>query len=590
MIQEKDHPTSLSLDLPLILPLIRKSIRDEEQDEEGECGITREKDHPTSLSLDLPLILPLLPLAVSRVVREGGRGYLLPVRTLLALALVLAACGRSDRPADPAAHDASPSLSRATGPDPVVLRIPRGGGTARAYAYPRLDSVVWSSPAAVPAPARMLAFDDVAGQVVLADAKGAPVRLDLRSGDLAITRKPRLVKLASADGQSVYGVTDSGTVARFTPSGRWNFKAPLRVRDILPQSDGSLLVAADRGTSTVLWHIWPPDTRIVDSAVVPAAAHSRSVQAGDRVVMVRDSAIAAVRGRDLAPSPPIDLAGRIETVAATPSGDRLYVLIAGKPELRVIDRYHAGETDRIELPGEASELRMDPLGRYLLARPAAGDSAWVIALGTQRVLGAVATEWRPDLPFVAPDARIGLVTGNDVRFVDAETFRPVAAVRGGGKDFWTFFAWNGFRPRDASLDEPVHFDSGVGAPGDTTPGVDSNAFSAPAATPGVSDARAGSVDLPRAPVASSAQRPATAAQQTTSRGFFVSVASHNNEAAARADAANLVVDGTAAHVATAPGNNGMLYRVVLGPYGSRAAAEQAGARSKRPYWIYEAGP
>jgi hypothetical protein len=512
------------------------------------------------------------------------------VRTLLALALVLAACGRSDRPADPAAHDASPSLSRATGPDPVVLRIPRGGGIARAYAYPKLDSAIWSSPAAVPAPARMLAFDDVAGQVVLADSKGAPVRLDLRSGDLAVTRKPKLVKLASVDGQSVFGVTDSGTVARFTPSGRWSFKAPLRARDVLPQGDGSLLVAADRGTSTVIWHIWPPDTRIVDSTVVPAAAHARSVQAGDRVVMVHDSAIAAVRGRDLAPSPAIDLAGRIETVAATPSGDRLYVLLAGKPEVRVIDRYHAGESDRIELPGEATELRMDPLGRYLLARPAKGDSAWVIALGAQRVLGAVATEWRPDLPSVAPDARIGLVTGNDVRFVDAETFRPAATVRGGGKDFWAFFAWNGFRPRDASLDQPVHFDSGVGASGDTTPGVDSNAFSGASGTAGVADARAGTVDLPPAPAATPAQRPATAAQPTGSRGFFVSVASRTTEAAARADAANLVVDGVAAHVATAPGPNGMIYRVVLGPYDSRAAAEQAGSHSKRPFWIYEAGP
>ncbi|HEX8851715.1 MAG TPA: SPOR domain-containing protein [Gemmatimonadaceae bacterium] len=514
------------------------------------------------------------------------------MRTLLALALVLAACGRSDRPADTAAHDASPSSTRATGPDPVILRIPRGGGPARAYIYPKLDSAVWSSPAPLPAPGRALAFDDEAGQIVLADAKGAPVRLDLRSGDVSITRKPKLVTVASVDGQSVFGVTDSGTVARFTPSGRWSYKAPLRVRDVLPQSDGSLLLTAERGSSAILWHLWPPDTRIVDSAVIPASARARPVQAGDRVVLVRDSSVASVRGRDLSASAPVELAGRISTVAATPSGDRLYVILAGKPELRAIDRYRGGEGDRIELPAEAIDLRMDPLGRYLLARPAKGDSAWVVALGTQRVVGAVATEWRSDLPFVAPDGRLALVSGTDVRFVDAETFRPAGTVRGGGKDFWAVISWNGFRPRDASLDEPVHFDSGIGASRDSTAGVDSNAFSGAAG--GIADARASTVPFPgaSAPASAAAQRPAAGATApaATNRGYFVSVASHGDEAAARADAATLVVDGVAAHVATAPGNSGIMYRVVLGPYPSRAAAEQAGARAKRPYWIFEAGP
>lgn len=499
------------------------------------------------------------------------------MRTLLALALVLAACGRSDRPADPAAHDASPSLTRASGPDPVVLRIPRSGGAARAYLYPRLDSAVWSSPSAIPAPERTLAFDDEAGQLVIADTKGAPVRLDLRSGDVSITRKPKLLSIASSDGQSVYGVTDSGTVVRFTPSGRWSFKAPLRAREVLPQGDGSLLVEADRGTNAVLWHIWPPDTRIVDSAIVPAAARARSIQAGDRVVLVRDSSFASVRGRDLSASPPVSLSDAIRAVAATPSGDRLYLLLAGKAELRAIDRYREGEGDRIELPGEATELRMDPLGRYLLARPAKGDSAWVIALGAQRVLGAVATAWRADLPAVAPDGRLALVSGNDVRFVDPETFRPGAVVRGGGKDFWTFVAWNGFRPRDASLDEPVHFDSGV-APADSGARADSNPFPSPAEVAGTTPT----------PNASAGTQPAAAAP--ASRGYFVSLASHGTEAAARADAATVTIDGVAAHVATAPANGGVVYRVVLGPYGSRAAAEQAGSRSKRPYWIYEAGP
>jgi cell division protein FtsN len=70
----------------------------------------------------------------------------------------------------------------------------------------------------------------------------------------------------------------------------------------------------------------------------------------------------------------------------------------------------------------------------------------------------------------------------------------------------------------------------------------------------------------------------------------VSVASHTTEQDARAEAARVTVDGLPAHVATAPANGRVVYRVVLGPYGSRAAADEAGMHSKRPYWIYEAGP
>ena len=46
----------------------------------------------------------------------------------------------------------------------------------------------------------------------------------------------------------------------------------------------------------------------------------------------------------------------------------------GKAELRVLDRYTGGSGDAVELAGEAIALRMDPLGRYLLARPAHGDT------------------------------------------------------------------------------------------------------------------------------------------------------------------------------------------------------------------------
>lgn len=425
--------------------------------------------------------------------------------------------------------------------------------------------------------------------MVYVDSRGYPTRLDLRSGATTVTRKPKLVNASSSDGASIYAITDSGTVTRITSTGRWTFKAPLRARDVLPQSDGSILIAGEKNGETVLWHLFPPDSRIIDTIQVPRAAKARRIQAGDRVVMVLDSTIAAIRARDLAPVPSADMKGRIVDVAPTPSGDRLYVALAGNPELRVVDRYREGETGTVALPGAVSELRMDPLGRYLIARPVSGDSAWVVALGTQRVLGAVATDWRRDLPVVAPDGKLALASGNDVRFVDAETLRPSSSVKGGAKDFWQFILWDGFRPRNAALDAPVHFETR-----DTV--RDSATMAARAAD---TAAPADLSEIGRVPAPAQAQTtPSTPTQASTTpnaapprtSGFVVSFATLLSEEGARTEASRVMVDGERARVVSSTVSGRTVYRVVLGPYASRSDADRVGKRAGHAYWIYEGVP
>src|SRR5213075_860379 len=94
-------------------------------------------------------------------------------------------------------------------------------------------------------------------------------------------------------------------------------------------------------------------------------------------------------------------------------------------------------------------------------RSADHDSIWVVAIGTERVIGGVRGGWRPDLPFVTYDGSIALPLGDDVVLVDGETLKAKNRVRGGAVDFWYPFLWDGFRPRAALLDEPVRFDSVV---------------------------------------------------------------------------------------------------------------------------------
>ncbi|MBK5187459.1 MAG: hypothetical protein JJD97_04390, partial [Gemmatimonadaceae bacterium] len=415
----------------------------------------------------------------------------------LALALVLAACHDADR-RPPVASTESTVRASANGPDQLVLRFPRSGGLARAYAYPRVDSLVWTATNKAPALARLLGFDDGAGSVLAEDAKGGIVRVDLRRSE--VTRDPatKLSDFVSADGSAAYGMGADGSVTRLTPAGRWIFKPPTPAHDVVPQPDGTLLVLANRDEGTVVWLIHPPDDRIADSVLLPRVTRSIRTPTGDRVYFPVDSGLVGVRGRDLQIVPSLRLPKKPHAVVTSPSGDRVYVAADSSNELLVVDRYTGNITTRIALPSPPSALRMDPMGRYVLARAAEGDTAYVLSVSTDRMIGAVPTQWRADLPAVAPNGWLALVRGKDVVLVDAESLATRRAVLGGAADDWMFVSWNGFRPRAASLDQPVTFGTSDSVQRDTTenpfaeqvPGADTNgraeappAAPAPAAPP-----------------------------------------------------------------------------------------------------------
>jgi hypothetical protein len=241
----------------------------------------------------------------------------------------------------------------------------------------------------------------------------------------------------------------------------------------------------------------------------------------------------------------------------------VYVALESDPQLRVVDPYQNRVTARIALPARVSELRMDPFGRYLLARASKGDSVWVIAVGTDRVLGSVHTAWRSDLPFVAVDGSIALVSGHDVQFIDGNTFKPLDRVTGGADDFWWPFTWAGFAPRAAELDQPVRF------PGDS---ADSAAAAQAAAADSIQNATVQPTDT------------------ATVAGYVVSFAAMLNEERARASAAGITVEGQTARVVTTQANGTAIYRVILGPYATREQAERIGRESGKSYWVFQGAP
>ena len=516
------------------------------------------------------------------------------MRTLIALALVLAACGRDDRTEAPAANDATRSAQR--GPDPLVLRVARGGGTARVYRYPQLDTTVWSSAARVPGPARVLAFDPETGLLALVDRNGLPARLDFRLGEVSTVTRARLTSLASSDGSAIYGIAADGSVSRLTPSGTsgaWPYKPPRPAREVFPQPDGSLVLVAESGDGWSLTRIRPPETEVLDTASVPRARQTVPTSVGDRIYFTVDTGLIGVRSRDLAPVPAVRFRTAVRDVVPTPSGDRIYVITDSSAEISVVDRYREAVARTIELPGIVRELRMDPLGRFLLARPRHGDSVWVVAISTDRVIGAVPTTWRDDLPAIAPDGAIALVQGQDVVFADAETLEPTQRARGGAGDFWYFFFWNGFRPRDPGLDEPVRFPVDTIADSAATDSAPFSGQSPDSAFPSPPPPQSTSIELPlRSGVADArvtGPRPAPR-RKAENPGYYVQLAALLSESRAQEIAAAVRVDGERARVLTGTQAGTPIHRVVFGPFASRARAQSVGEATRRQFWIYEELP
>jgi cell division septation protein DedD len=488
-------------------------------------------------------------------------------------ALLLLACGRDRGTAREGASVA------AAGPDPVVVRLPRQGGVARAYAFAALDSSIWRAAQATPAIARILAFDSENGLLAFVDTGGFPGWIDLRLGSVRRPARHVLTTLTSADGWAVYGVSSGNVIVRMTPSGDWQLPASRSVRWILPTPDGTVLVVTDAGKGrAMLLRMRPPDEAVTDSVAIPAAAHAAVTPVGDRVYLGAADRLLSVAPNEVTGVEDFGADGDIVAIAPTPSGDRVFLAGRGAPRLERFDRYDAGLSGSVVLPGPVVDLRMDPLGRYLLARPEKADSAWVVSLGTEELVGSVGTQWRADLPAVALDGTIATLRGDDVVFLEPRANAPARTVTRGARDIWFFARWNGFRPRARGIDEPVSFRFG------------SESARTAAVVPG------STATPPPGVVADTAARPPVVAPAEPTvappprAGWTVSYAAVLSLERARDIAAGITVLGERARIVTGETGGTTVYRVVMGPYQSRDAAERIGKASGHSYWVYEGVP
>jgi hypothetical protein len=209
----------------------------------------------------------------------------------------------------------------------------------------------------------------------------------------------------------------------------------------------------------------------------------------------------------------------------------------------VYSRFTRERVAEIELPGNAGALRIDPYGRWLMVHPANADSLWLVDMATNRYAGSFAADWSPDLPTITNQQLLLVRQGRDIVAWDLAKgdFPEQGRVRGGAGDLWLPLAWTPETGTASSLAE--------------TPVLD------PAAT--LEEGAA-----------------------TPQSNVYLQVSSSQNRSWAAELARQLEQQGLPAAVLDPrAGEDG--YRVVLGPYPSREAAESTGRRLGRPFFVYQ---
>lgn len=461
-----------------------------------------------------------------------------PRSGLLAAVLLTGGCGEEAPPPAPAA------LPALAGPS-TLLRLPRGGGPAVAYAPEDLRTADWASAGRL-APLRQPLGADLDERLVFAlDADDNLVALDLETRAVRSNVLAGVAAATLAGDGSLYAVAADGEVTHLLR------RMPTRLRATLPgppaQLFGALndrLVAVTTGDDPavlVVGHETETEPHPVPAG--PAAA----TLWGDLLAIATDTGVAIYDSQRAEPRPGIEVSGGARAVAFSPSGHRIYVA-RGRPDLLVFDRFSRQEVARIALEAPAERLRPDASGRWIMVRPEGLDSIDVIDATADRVVARIGGSWAGDLPLVAGAATLVVRQGPDVESWDLSQASPTRTGRleGAATDFWTLLAW--------------------------VPPARAAELAVAAESAGVVQDSAIAFGVPPVPTLEEPRR------------VFLQVSSSQNAGWARELARQLSAGGFPALVRD-PDTPDQGYRVLLGPYPSREAAEEAGRRLGRPYFV-----
>ena len=415
----------------------------------------------------------------------------------------------------------------------VAIRLPAKGGTPQLYRLPRLTAVDGVLKGKLPAVDRVVGLDPESEFLFVTTAKRELLALDLGSGRVDTVAVAVAQAALGPDG-TLYAVDTLRHVISLSRRTRFAWPQALTAlpRDLFGATDEHLVGVIPQDRLLIAAADQPPTVRPIAAGGDVAASRW-----GDLVAVASDSGVTFYDPLGRRDPSFVKLADPPRALAFSPSGHRVYVARRNVPGLAVLDRYERKELDGVALPGPVAALRLDPLGRWLLARPAVGDSAWIVDLPIKRHTGIVPTEWARDLPAISPDGMLIYRHGKDVISARPDSLSEIGKVTNAAADLWVLTTW---LPR--------------GVPASTV-------------TAAASDSSG----------ASGAEGP-----------LYVQVSTSQNPDWSGHLADDLNRAGLNARVLP-PQHPDDGYRVVLGPYATREQAEVTGRRLGRPFWIYQPG-
>src|SRR5437762_1153888 len=368
------------------------------------------------------------------------RGHLPITRVLVFASITLWGCGPR-APAAGSSQQQTPQqvsqlqiLARTPG---VAIRLPAKGGTPQLYRLPRLTAVAGVLRGKLPPVERVVGLDPESEFLFVTTAKHELLGLDLGSGRVDTVATSVAHASLGPDG-TLYAVDDQRHVISLSRRTRFTWPQALTAlpRDLFGSTDQRLVGVIPQDRLLVAAADQPPTVR-----PIAAGGDVAATRWGDLVAVASDSGITFYDPRGTRDPSFVRLADPPRALAFSPSGHRIYVARRNVPGLAVVDRYDRRELDGVALPGPVAALRLDPLGRWLLARPTVSDSAWVVDLPIKRHTGVVPTAWQSDLPAISPDGMLIYRRGNDVVSARPDSLTEVGRVEHGAGDLWVLSSW-----------------------------------------------------------------------------------------------------------------------------------------------------
>jgi len=444
----------------------------------------------------------------------------------------LLAAGCREQPAAPPALPALGGIS-------TVLRLPAAGGAAVAYRPDSLIAEGWRSGSRLPAVERILGFDLDQRLVYLLDARRRLLALDLESGSF----RPYLSGVergAIGPDGAAWAVDSANRLIRLARRATTIFPARLPAEQTaLFGAIGGQVVAVRSGAEPQAQLLsvdrsGPSITLSTGPIAVTWWAELLATAAGSKVQLYRVTDGSHLRDVGQ-PEPP-------SALLFSPSGHRLFAL-AGQ-RVTVADRFTGDRLGSIDLPLPATALRGDGSGRWLFAPTATGDSIMVMDLATMTYTVTLPGVWREDLPLLTGASVLVVTDGNDVVGYDVAVLppQPVGRIEGGAVDRWITVPWV----------PPLRERIAIAA---------------------AESARA---------IQDNALRPADSTAEEAS--LWLQVSSSQNPEWAQ-ELARQLADAGFETMVWDPREGEESYRVMVGPFHTREAADEAGKRLGRPYFV-----